>query len=60
MVRLLLILILVLVLIPRLILRGGSKKNLSYYQDCDFTVYRYLPLHDMLNSETPVGSYKFL
>lgn len=36
------------------------RKNLPYYQDCDFTVYRYLSLHDMLNSENPVGSYKFL
>ena len=36
------------------------EKNFPYYQDCDFTVYRYLSLHDMLNSENSVGSYKFL
>ena len=36
------------------------RKNLLYYQDYDFTVYRYSSLHDMLNSENLVGSYKFL
>ena len=36
------------------------RKNLPYYQDCDFTVYRYLSLHDMLNSENLVSSYELV
>lgn len=36
------------------------RKHIPCYQDYDFTVYRYSSLHDMLNSENLVGSYKFL
>lgn len=34
------------------------RKNFPYYQDYDFTVYRYSSLSDMLYSENDISSYE--
>lgn len=36
------------------------RKNFPYYQDYDFTVYRYSSLSDMLYSENCVNSYELV
>lgn len=34
------------------------RKNFPYYEDYDFTVYRYSSMYDMLHDTRPISSYE--